>query len=92
MKVPDIQELYAAPELALAPPLLATLEATLAALRAQHHTLHHEWLPDDPASLRAARVFADELARARAALLAYARIVRRTLRAPSPDLDDTLPF
>ena len=92
MRIPDLHELYAAPELALVPALITAVDATLATLRAQHGTLEHEWLPGEPASLNAARVFAAELTRARSAMLAYARATRRTLRDPEPDDDCTLPF
>ena len=91
MKIPPVNELWAAPELALAPPLLAALDATRAALRAQHATVDDEWLPGDPPSLRAARVFVAELARARAALLAYVRDTRRALRTHD-DEQERLPF
>lgn len=92
MKTPDIRELWAAPELALVPPLLAAVDATLAALRAQHDTLDHEWLPADPHSLRAARAVTAELGRTRAALLAYVCAVRRALHADGDTRDDSLPF
>lgn len=92
MKTPHVKELWAAPELALAPPLLAALDATLAALRAQHATLDEEWLPSDPRSLHAARAFVAELARARAALLAYVRDTRRALRRHHAVVRAPLPF
>lgn len=92
MKTPHVRELWAAPELALAPPLLAALDATLATLRAQHATLDEEWLPGDPRSLRAARMCVTELVRARAALLAYVRDTRRALRRYDATLRESLPF
>jgi hypothetical protein len=85
MKLPNVRELYALPELALVPALLAAVDGMLASLHAQHGTLREHWLPDDPPSLRAARVLADELLRARHALRRYARAVRRTLRPPRDD-------
>jgi hypothetical protein len=92
MKIPSIRELLAAPELALVPPLLTAVDATLASLRAQHSTLDHEQLYGDPGSLRAARACAAELTRARRALLAYDRAARRALSDPADELDDQLPF
>lgn len=91
MKMPDLHELYAAPELALLPALVSAVDATLATLRAQHGTLE-ECGPGEPHSLVAARVFVAELARARLAALAYARATRRALRDPDPDDDLPLPF
>lgn len=92
MKIPDIKELWAAPELALVPTLVTTVDAMLATLRAQHGTLDHDWRPTDPRSLRAARVFAAELSRARGALLVYIREARLALRDPIDEHDDPLPF
>lgn len=91
MKRPTVRELRALPELALAPALLAVLDGMLASLHAQHGTLTEHWQPGDPSSLCAARALADELLRARRAILRYTRAVRRTLREPHRD-DHSLPF
>ena len=91
MRPPNLRELWAMPELALLPALLAAIDGMLASLQAQHGTLLHEWQPGDPATLRDARLLADELARARNALVRYARAVRRALRQPAPR-EHSLPF
>jgi len=91
MKRPTVRELWALPELALVPALLAMLEGMLASLQAQHATLREHWQPGDPPSLCAARALADELLRARRAILRYTRAARRTLREPRDD-DHSLPF
>lgn len=85
MKLPTARELYALPELALLPALVAALDGLLASLHAQHGTLQEHWQPGDPPSLRAARVLTDELLRARRALRRYARAARRSLRQPCND-------
>lgn len=82
MKLPTVRELYALPELALVPALVAALDGLLASLHAQHGTLREHWQHGDPPSLCAARVLADELLRSRSALLRYTRAVRRTVRQP----------
>jgi hypothetical protein len=91
MKSPSVCELWALPELALVPALLAAIEGLLASLHAQHGTLSDEWQPGDPPTLREARALADQLDTARRALRRYARAVRRTLRQPV-DRDEQLPF
>jgi hypothetical protein len=91
MKPPTVRELWAMPELALVPALLAAIDGMLASLHAQHGTLQELWRPGDPPSLRAARLLADELLRARRALIRYSRSVRRTLREPR-GVDHSLPF
>ena len=80
-----MRELWALPELALVPALLAALDGLLASLRAQHGTLQDHAHPADPPSLRAARALAAELLHARHAITRYTRAVRRTLRAPRSD-------
>lgn len=85
MKRLSLRELWALPELALVPPLLASVDGLLASLRAQHGTLQHEWQPGDPPSLCAARALTDELLCARRALQKYARAARHTLRHPRDD-------
>jgi hypothetical protein len=91
MKLPTVRELWALPELALVPALLAGVDGLLASLHAQHDTLQEHWQPGDPSSLRAARVLADELLRVRRAVIRYTRAARRTLREPRGD-DHSLPF
>jgi hypothetical protein len=91
MRLPTVRELRALPELALVPALLAAVDGLLASLHAQHGTLREHWQPGDPHSLRAARVLADELLRARHAIRRYPRAARRTLREPRRD-DHSLPF
>lgn len=91
MKCLTVRELWALPELALVPALLAMLDGMLASLHAQHGTLREHWQPGDPPSLRAARALADELLRARYAITRYTRAARRTLREPRGD-DHDLPF
>jgi hypothetical protein len=91
MRPPSLRELCVLPELALLPALLAAIDGLLASLQAQHGTLNDEWLPGDPATLRDARVLAHELGRARAALVRYARAVRRALREPVR-AQEPLPF
>jgi hypothetical protein len=86
-----LRELWAAPELAQLPPLLAGLDALATMLRAQHPTLDHEWTPTDPASLLEARALIAVIASARRQLVAYRRVVSRALRDPYCDSDD-LPF
>lgn len=86
-----LREFWAAPELAQLPPLLAVLDALAASLRVQHPTLDHEWTASDPPTLLEARALAAILVRARCAVLAYRRVVRRSLRGPHHDCDD-LPF
>lgn len=90
MKTPSASELWAMPELALVPALLAAIDGLLASLHAQHGTLHEEWLPGDPPSLVHARLLADQLVRARAALQRYVRAVRRSVKTPTDQ--DPLPF
>lgn len=90
MRVPKPRELWALPELALVPALLAAIDGMLASLQAQHGTLHEDWLPGDPATLRDARGLAHELTSARRALTRYVHVVRRSLRQPSTP--DDLPF
>ena len=65
MKPPSVRELWALPELALLPVLLAAIDGMLASLHAQHGTLREEWQPGDPPTLHEARALADELERAR---------------------------
>jgi hypothetical protein len=91
MKPPSVRELWALPELALVPALLAAIDGLLASLHAQHGTLREGWQPGDPPTLREARALVDELDTARRALRRYARAVRRTLREPVRH-DDQLPF
>ena len=91
MKRPTVRELWALPELALVPALLAMLDGMLASLHAQNGTLLEQWQPGDPPSLRAARALADELLRARRPIVRYTRAVRRTLYEPPRD-DHSLPF
>jgi hypothetical protein len=86
-----LSELWAAPELAQLPPLLAGLDALAIMLRAQHPTLAHEWTATDPPSLLEARALIDVIATARTQLVAYRRAVARALRDPYCDGDD-LPF
>jgi hypothetical protein len=86
-----LRELWAAPELAQLPPLLAGLDALAVMLRAQHPTLDHEWTPTDPASLLEARALIAVIASARSQLVAYRRAISRALREPYCDSDD-LPF
>jgi hypothetical protein len=86
-----LRELYAAPELAQLPPLLAGLDALAITLRVQHPTLEHEWTPTDPASLLEARALFEVIAIARTQLVAYRRAVGCALRHPCCD-DDDLPF
>jgi hypothetical protein len=86
-----LRELYAAPELALLPTLLAGLDALAIMLRAQHPTLDHEWTESDPASLLEARALIAVIASARNQLSAYRRAVCCALREPYCDGDD-LPF
>ena len=85
MKPLRLRELWALPELALVPPLLAAIDGLLASLRAQHGTLQHDWQPGDPPSLCAARALTDELLGARRAIRKYARAARRTLIEPRDD-------
>ena len=91
MKPPSARELWALPELALVPALLAAIDGLLASLHAQHGTLRDEWQPGDPNTLCEARALVDELDTARRALRRYARAVRRALRQPEQQ-DDQLPF
>jgi hypothetical protein len=91
MKLPTARELWALPELALVPALLAAVDGLLASLHAQHGTLCEHWQPGDPPSLRAARVLADELLCLRRAVIRYTRTARRALRQPRGD-DHSLPF
>jgi hypothetical protein len=91
MKPPSARELWALPELALVPALLAAIDGMLASLQAQHGTLHDDWQPGDPSTLREARAVVDELLRARRVLRRYARTVRLTLRDTEPN-DHELPF
>jgi hypothetical protein len=91
MKLPTVRELWALPELALVPALLAAVDGLLASLHAQHGTLCEPCQPGDPPSLRAARVLAAELLRVRSAIIRYTRAARRTLREPRAD-DHSLPF
>lgn len=86
-----MRDLWAAPELAQLPPLLAALDALAIMLRAQHPTLDHEWTATDPASLLEARALIAVIASARTQLVAYRRTVGRALRNPLSDSDD-LPF
>lgn len=86
-----LRELWAAPELAQLPPLLAGLDALAIMLRAQHPTLDHEWTATDPPSLLEARALIAVIATARGQLVAYRRAVARVLRNPCADGDD-LPF
>jgi hypothetical protein len=86
-----LRELWAAPELAQLPPLLAAFNALAAMLRAQHPTLDHEWTATDPASLLEARALVAVIATTRAQLVAYRRAVGRALRDPDGNGDD-LPF
>jgi hypothetical protein len=86
-----LRELWAAPELAQLPPLLAGLDALAVMLRAQHPTIDAEWTPTDPASLFHARALIVVIATARSQLVAYRRAVHRALRDPYCDSDD-LPF
>lgn len=86
-----LRELWAAPELAQLPPLLAGLDALAIMLRAQHPTLDHEWTSTDPASLLEARALVATIASARSQLVAYRRAVGRALRDQQRDGDD-LPF
>ena len=51
MKRPTVRELWALPELAIVPALLAVLDGMLASLHAQHGTLKEHWQPEDPPSL-----------------------------------------
>lgn len=91
MKPPSVRELWAMPELALVPALLAALDGLLGTMRAQHGTIQHEWQPGDPKSLIAARLLTLELLRARRAVVRYARALRRAHAAARPD-DHSLPF
>ena len=91
MKPPTLRELWALPELALVPALLAAIDGLLASLHAQHGTLREDWQPGDPPTLREARALAHDLVRARRALRRYACAVRRALRQPIRH-DDQLPF
>jgi hypothetical protein len=86
-----LRELWAAPELAQLPPLLAALDALATMLRAQHPTLDHEWTATDPPSLLEARALVAVIATTRNQLIAYRRAVARALRNPCADGDD-LPF
>ena len=86
-----MRELWAAPELAQLPPLLAGLDALASMLRTQHPTLDHEWTATDPPSLLEARALIAVIATARDQLVAYRRAVARALRHPCCDGDD-LPF
>lgn len=86
-----MRELWALPELALVPALLAAIDGLLASLHAQHGTLCDDCQHGDPTTLREARALVDELHTARRALTRYARAVRRTLRQPVPH-DEQLPF
>jgi hypothetical protein len=83
-----LSELWAAPELAQLPPLLAGLDALATTLRAQHPTLEHVWTATDPGSLLEARALIQVIATARTQLLAYRRAVRRALRNPYCERDD----
>jgi hypothetical protein len=91
MKRPSVRELWALPELALVPTLVAAIDGMLASLHAQHGTLRDDWQPGDPPTLREARALAHELLRARRALRRYARAVRLTLR-DTDRVDHELPF
>jgi hypothetical protein len=91
MKSPSVRELWALPELALVPALLAAIDGLLASLHAQHGTLCEDWQPGDPTTLCEARALVDELDTARRALRRYARTVRRALHRPVHH-DDQLPF
>lgn len=86
-----MRQLWAAPELAQLPPLLAGLDALAIMLRVQHPTLEHEWTATDPASLLEARALIEVIATARTQLVAYRRAIGRALRDPYCDGDD-LPF
>jgi hypothetical protein len=86
-----LRELYAAPELAQLPPLLASLDALVHSLRAQHPTLDHEWTTSDPATLLEARALIAAIVTVRHQVVAYRRAVRHSLRQPYCDGDD-LPF
>jgi hypothetical protein len=83
MKTPSVRELWALPELALVPALIAAIDGMLASLHAQHGTLREDWQPGDPSTLQEARALVGELDTARRALRRYARAVRRTLRLPA---------
>ena len=91
MKTPSVRELWALPELALVPALIAAIDGLLASLHAQHGSLRDDWQPGDPNTLAEARALVDELDTARRALRRYARAVRRTLRQPEQQ-HDQLPF
>jgi hypothetical protein len=91
MRTPTPRELWALPELALLPVALATIDALLAALEAQHGTLTDEWQTGDPATLRDARALVLELQRTRGALVRYVRAVRRPLHMPAA-VRELLPF
>lgn len=91
MKPPSVRELWALPELALVPALLAAIDGLLASLHAQHGTLREDYQPGDPPTLRQARALADELHTARRALRRYVCAVRRALQQPVRH-DDQLPF
>lgn len=91
MKPPSVRELWALPELALVPALLAAIDDLLASLHAQHATLRKDWQPGDPPTLREARALAFELDTIRRALRRYVRAVRRTLSQPAPH-HEQLPF
>jgi len=91
MRPPSVRELWAMPELALLPALLAAIDGLLASLQAQRGMLQDEWQPGDSATLREARLLELEIRRARNALVCYARIVRRTLREPT-QTEESLPF
>jgi hypothetical protein len=91
MKRPSVRELWALPELALLPALVAAIDGLLASLHAQHGTLNDDWQPGDPPTLHEARALAEDLLRARRAISRYARAVRRVLRQPRTT-DDSIPF
>ena len=91
MKPPSVRELWALPELALVPALIAAIDGLLTSLHAQHGTLADDALPGDPPTLREARALAQDLLRARRTLCRYARATRRVLRDP-PTIDDPTPF
>lgn len=91
MKTPSVSELWAMPELALLPALIAAIDGLLASLHAQHGTLNDDWQPGDPPSLAQARLLVDELVRARSALRRYVRAVRASLNQAPPD-QEPLPF
>jgi len=91
---PSVSDLRAAPELAVLHALDAALVAALRALRAQHPTLGHDFMPDGyrlPVLCTASLVHRDATA-LRRALRRYRVALAVLLRCDDQANDDDIPF